>query len=122
MTEIQTFYKMGRKKKILPDHWNGYIDSFYRDHKERAVNVEFYGEDVGKEIIVYDMPLKHLGYISGNQNESLIISFGIERTEFTHIIEAPKTIWEINNKSGRVISLEVIDEYEMVSVIRLNQA
>ena len=68
------------------------------------------------------MPLKHLGYISGDQKESLIISFGFERTEFTHIIEAPKTIWEIKNKSGRVISLEVIDEYEMVSVIRLNQA
>lgn len=113
---------MGRKEKILPDHWNGYINSFYRDHKAQAVNIEVYGEDVEKEVIVYDMPLKHLGYISGDQNESLIISFGFERNEFTHIIEAPKTIWEINNKSGRVISLEVIDEHNIVSVIRLNQA
>ena len=107
---------MGRKEKISPDRWNGYIDSFYRDHKERVVNIEVYGEDVGKEIIVHDMPLKHLDYISGYQKGAFIISFGYERTEYTHVIEAPRTIWEVNNKSGQVISLEVIDGHDIISV------
>ena len=45
---------MARKRQILPDRWNSYFDAFNRDHKEQAISVEVYGEDIGKEIIVPD--------------------------------------------------------------------
>jgi hypothetical protein len=113
---------MARKRQILPDRWNSYFDAFSRDHKEQAVSVEVYGEDIGKEIIVHDMPLQHLGYIRGDQQGALIISFGYERTELAHVIQAPEAIWEVGGKSGQVHSLEIIDSHDILSVIILNKA
>ena len=106
---------MSTTKQILREDWIGYMDDFTSGNKGRKTSIEIY-ED-GKQMLAHDMPFQSIVYDPVGKGDALSIALKSESGALSHVIDSPVQINAVHNKQGEVISLEVTDSEEALTLI-----
>lgn len=106
---------MSTTKQILPGDWIDYMDAFTSGNRGRKTSIELYKE--GKEMIARDMPFQSMVYDPVGKGDALSIALGSASGMLSHVIGSPVEIREVHNKMGQVISLEITDSEEVLTLV-----
>ena len=112
--------EMKTKKQIQPDRWIGYTDALINDNRGRIANIEVYNENIGREVIVHQLPLQDTVYDPVGKGDALTFAFGQQKVEVSHIVESPVEIWELHNDNGQVISIEINDHNDVLTIVKFS--
>ena len=106
---------MSITKQILHEDWIGYMDAFTSGNKGRKTSIELYA--AGKEMIAHDMHFQSIVYDPVGKGDALSIALRSDSGELFHVIYSPVKIMEVHNKQGQVISLEITDSEEVLTLV-----
>lgn len=91
------------------------MDTFTSGNKDRKTSIELY--ENGKQMLAHDMLFQSMVYDPVGKGDALSILLSSVNGLLTHIIESPLEIQEVQNKQGQVISLEITDSEEVLTLI-----
>lgn len=106
---------MSTTKQILQENWIGYMDAFTSGNKGRKTSIELHA--AGKEVIAHDMHFQSLVYDPVGKGDALSIALGSDSGELSHVIDSPAEIVELHNEHGQVISLEIKDSQDVLTLV-----
>lgn len=104
---IIKFNKMSITKQIRPENWIERVSLFTDDNRGRLVSITV----CNSETLIEEIPLMGINYSSQFKGYDMVISVGVDCMKLNHIINAPLELWETQNESGDVTSMEIIDYY-----------
>lgn len=106
---------MSTTKQILPEDWIGYTDTFTSGNKGRKTSIELY-ED-GKHMLAHDMLFQSLVFDPPGKGDALSIALSSDSGGLSHVIDSPLQILEVHNKQGQVISLEITNKEDVLTLV-----
>ena len=96
---------MSITKQIRPENWIERVSLFTDDNRGRLVSITL----CNIETLIDEIPLMSVNYDSQLKGYDMVISVGVDSMKLNHIINAPLELWETQNDSGDVTSMEIID-------------
>lgn len=96
---------MSITKQIRPENWIERVSLFTDDNRGRLVSITL----CNLETLIDEIPLMSINYESQLKGDDMVISVGVDSMKLNHIINAPLELWETQNDSGDVTSMEIID-------------
>jgi hypothetical protein len=106
-------------KQISPDRWVEFFDQFTNGNRGRLIKLEIVTQESGDEIAIQNAPLWSLVYDPVNKGNDLTIATGQGEVTYAHTILAPKTVWEAQDKNGKVVALEIVDQSSTQTILQL---
>jgi hypothetical protein len=100
---------MAQTKKLDQERWSEFLSMFSNGNRGRMVAVEVADMDIGDQPLTDGAPLFAIDYDPANKGDDLVITTGRDKVDYSHKINAPAEIWELQDDNGKVVSLEVID-------------
>jgi hypothetical protein len=101
---------MAQTNKIDKERWMEFLSIFSNGNRGRLISIEVTDMSIGDQIILDSKPLFAMDYDPVEKGNDLVITTGSDKLEFSHKIEAPVEIWELQNDNGKVTDLEIINQ------------
>ena len=100
---------MAQTKKMDQDSWSEFLSIFSNGNRGRMIAIEAAGMAIGDQPLTDGAPLFAIDYDPANKGDDLVITTGRDEVDYSHKINAPAAIWELQDDNGKVMSLEVTD-------------
>ena len=96
-------------QEISRDEWEGFLDSFSRQHEGWLATLEVLSTDIGAQQEAHDLPLEGITATSKNtEPRAIAISLGnTPEDHVTHTISEPTRIWLERTVEGANAALEI---------------
>jgi hypothetical protein len=103
---------MAQTKKIEQERWAEYLSMLSNGNRGRMISIE-----AESQTLADTMPLFAIDYDPVNKGDDLVITTGTDKVEYTHTINAPKELWELQDDNGTVVSMEIINQEGLKNII-----
>ena len=100
---------MAQTKKVDRGRWPEFLSMFSRGNRGRSVSIELVGMEVGDQPLAESAPLLAIDYDPERKGDNLVITTGRDVVDYTHTIDEPTEIWELQDDKGEVQALEIVD-------------
>ena len=104
-------------QQIQSEQFEGYLSKFTSNNLGKLTTLEYLGEKLGETGLVHDLPLLAIEFLPPEKGNNLTINLGRETIQFSHTVNAPIELLEIQNDSGRIMTLEIIDHKNNKTVL-----
>ena len=107
--------------KIIPtERWAEWSVTFTDGNRGRLLKIELVGDEVGAEPLVDGAALVALDYDPADKGNNFVISYGVETAPSSHVVAGPTAVWQAQDESGLVVSLDIEVEGGNRTVITLS--
>jgi hypothetical protein len=104
---------------IPPEQWQAYLSIFSNENKGKLIALEYLSDDPDKTGFSMEMPLLSIDYDPPLKGNKLVINLGREATQFSHAVSAPIEFLEIQDESGKIMTLEISGDDKNKTIINL---
>ena len=105
--------------EVTRNDWTSFFDTFSKQHEGWLASLEVFGDQIGAQHEVNELPLEGISVNAEEDPESLIISFGkTPEDHVTHTVQRPRHVWVNQTVEGAHESLEIEQEDNQKTLLR----
>jgi hypothetical protein len=101
---------MAINTQIPRDEWSNFFISFSNDTRGRVVSVQVIDPVSGHVAEVAQGQLLGIDYDPVTKGNDIILSLGTDNIDATHAVAAPVELWKVQQDTGEIAALEIIDQ------------
>jgi len=98
------------QKQIERQRWPDFFVTFSNGNRGRPVVLKVDDPSLGISRLVHAVPLMGVDYDPVDKGDDIVVTIGRETVDFAHTITAPLEVVELQDESGAVTELDVVDE------------
>lgn len=107
--------------EIPKEQWSTYLDRISADHRDRSVEVEIVGPDLGDQTLVRHAELRGLSLaMKGESAGSVELDLGVEGGGLDHRVFHPAHLYAVEADRGLSV-LEIEDDARNKTLIRFSK-
>lgn len=95
-------------KKIERERWPDFFVTFSNGNRGRSIVIKVDDPSLGISRLDDGVPLLGAGYDPAGKGNDIVVSSGRESVDWTHTIDAPAEVTELQDESGTVTELVVV--------------
>ncbi len=107
-------------KKIPTERWANWSATFTNGNRGRLIKIELVGDEAGAEPLADGAALVALDYDPAGKGNNFVISYGDEAAPSSHVVTGPVTVWQAQDESGLVVSLDIEAEDGSHTIVTFN--
>lgn len=97
-------------RQIDREEWPGFFVAFSNGNRGRSIIVKVEDPSLGISRLDDGVPLLGVDYDPVGKGDDIVVSIGRESVDWTHTINAPVSVFELQDESGNVMQLIVVDK------------
>ena len=101
---------MTLRTQIKPERWSDFFVTFSNGNRGRSIVIKVDDPSLGIARLDSGVPLMAMGFDPAGKGDDIVVTIGRESIDWTHIVNAPLEIVELQDESGTVEELIVVDE------------
>lgn len=111
---------MAFNTQISQDKWKDFLVSFSNGNRGRMLSLEVLGSDSSDTGQMKQGKLMAVDYDPVGKGNDIVVTTGDDEIDYSHTIEAAVEIWKVQQDSGEVAALEIIDQNNVKTILRLS--
>jgi hypothetical protein len=108
---------MSLTREVERENWVEFLSLLSNGNRGRLIRIEVGDPSAGDEELAAALPLYAIDYDPVGKGNDLVISTGADAQTYSHTVDAPVEIRQLQEESGKVSLLEIVDQNGVRTVI-----
>jgi hypothetical protein len=103
--------------QVPREEWKDFFVTFSNGNRGRMLSLEVLDPESGDSGQVKQGKLLALDYDPVDKGNDIVVTTGVDEVDYSHTIEAPVEVWKVQQDSGEVAALEIIDQNNVKTIL-----
>ena len=110
---------MAINTQIPQKEWKDFFVAFSNGNRGRMLSLESFNSEFGDSGQFAQGKLMSVDCDPIDKGNDIVVTTGVDEVDYTHTIEAPVEVWKVQQDSGEVAALEIINQNNIKTILNL---